>query len=337
MLRQIIAEEIPGDHDFSVSISDLPIDSFGLVVLRGRIETALGRPVEDAAWERIATLNDILALSSVQKRVSSPEGTSMERRSLSVNMPQMAMGGLSESWLLKELGDMHWTMITSGLGSPSSALKDGGGNRLYATFTRISYSLRKPLSAIGEDTGLDLTGTISRFGAGTFISDIALRHDLAAGEARLMSNFSRRGEANNTSLLKGQPTIPPDCPIPEIPLPAFVSEYRDLRARTPAAPLFETEYDIIPFHDINGVGLLYFASYPIISDICALRHSADFSELSTASRDIYYFANADIKDRIVFRVHKWEQSGSLLATETSLSRKSDGVVMAYMLTKKSHG
>jgi len=337
MLRQIIAEEIPGSPDFSASISDLPIDSFGLVVLRGRIEAALGRSVSDATWEKIETLNDILALTSVQEPARDSAAMSMERRSLHVNMPQMAMGGLSESWLLKELGDMHWTMITSGLGSRSSALKDGGGNRLYATFTRIGYSLRKPLSAIGEDSSLGLTGTISRFGAGTFISDIVLRHELAAGEARLMSNFSRRGEANNTSLLKGQPTIPPDCPIPEVPLPAFVSEYRDLRARTPAAALFETEYDIIPFHDVNGVGLLYFASYPIISDICSLRYSPAFSEQSTVSRDTYYFANADIKERIVFRIHKWEQSGTSLDMETSLSRKSDGVVMAYMLTKKSHG
>ena len=266
MLRQIIAEEIPGSPDLSASISDLPIDSFGLVVLRGRIETALGRSVSDATWERIETLNDILALSSVQEAATTSQTTSMERRSLLVNMPQMAMAGLSESWLLKELGDIHWTMITSGLGSRSSALKDGGGNRLYATFTRIGYSLRQPLSAIGEDFRLDLTATISRFGAGTFISDIVLRHELAAGEARLMSNFSRRGEANNTSLLKGQPTIPPDCPIPEVPLPALAAEYRDLRSRSLAAALFETEYDIIPFHDVNGVGLLYFASYPIVGE-----------------------------------------------------------------------
>ncbi len=116
-----------------------------------------------------------------------------------------------------------------------------------------------------------------------------------------------------------------------------MSEYRDLRSRSLAAALFETEYDIIPFHDVNGVGLLYFASYPIISDICSLRYSSQFSEQSTISRDTYYFANADIKDRLVFRIHKWEQSETSLDTETSLSRKSDGVVMAYILTKKSHG
>jgi len=337
MLRQIIQEEIPGVQDFAALISDLPIDSFGMVVLRGRIEAALGHSVSDQAWGGIETLNDVLALSGAQPIVLRSQATAKDRRSFSVNMPQMAMEGLSESWLFKELGDMHWGMITSGLGSQSSALKDGSGNRLYATFTRICYSLQQPLNAIGENTSLDLRGTISRFGAGTFVSDIALVHDLAAGEARLMSNFSRRGETTNTSLLKGQPTIPPGCPIPEVPPPAFMLEYRDRRAAIPAAPLFESEYEIIPFHDVNGVGLLYFASYPIISDICSLRYSRDFGKRSTISRDVYYFANADIEDVLIFRVHKWEQSDSSLHLETSLSRKSDGRLMAYVLTGKSGG
>ena len=39
----------------------------------------------------------------------------------------------------------------------------------------------------------------------------------------------------------------------------------------------------------------------------------------------------------MFRIHEWEQSETSLDAETSLSRKSDGVVMAYILTKKSHG
>ena len=159
----------------------------------------------------------------------------MERRSFAINMPQMAMEGLSKSWLLKELGDMHWSMITKGLGSPSSELRDGSGNRLYATFTRIHYAFGRPLGAIGENTSLDLRGTIARFGAGTFVSDIAIGHVDAPGEARLMSNFARRGETTNTSLLKGQPTIPPDCPIPDRPPPNFMLEYRDRRAATARA------------------------------------------------------------------------------------------------------
>ena len=150
MLRQIIQEEIPDLKDFSASISDLPIDSFGMVVLRARIEAALGRPVSDQVWGEIETLNDVLARSAAQEIVVPSRTSAQERRRFSINMPQMAMEGLSESWLLKELGDMHWGMITAGLGSPSSSLKDGSGNRLYATFTRICYSLQPPFRAIAR-------------------------------------------------------------------------------------------------------------------------------------------------------------------------------------------
>jgi probable biosynthetic protein (TIGR04098 family) len=337
MLREIIREEIPGPQDFSASIVDLPIDSFGIVVLRGRIEAALGRPVSDNVWGRIETLNDILALSPEENNSPAAGASAQMRRVYSVNMPQMAMGGLSESWLLKELGDLHWCMIASGLGSQSSSITDGSGNRLYATFTRICYSLHEPLGTISENSSLDLSGSISRFGAGTFISDVGLGHDLAPGAARLMSNFSRRGKADNTSLLKGQPTIPEGCRIPDIALPTFMLEYRDRRSATLDAALFDSEYEIVPFHDINGVGLLYFAAYPIISDICSLRYFAGFSTLSTVSRDVFYFANTDTEDPLIFRVHKWKLSGSVLDTETSLSRKSDGALMAYLVTRKSNG
>jgi hypothetical protein len=68
-----------------------------------------------------------------------------------------------------------------------------------------------------------------------------------------------------------------------------------------------------------------------------LRYAADFAERSTVSRDICYFANADAKDMLVFRIHKWEQPGTTLDIETSLSRKSDGRLMAYVVTSKSAG
>ena len=60
-------------------------------------------------------------------------------RSYTLNMPQMLWGGMSENWLLKELGDIHWKMITYGLGVPSDALVDSNGERLYASFVRLRW------------------------------------------------------------------------------------------------------------------------------------------------------------------------------------------------------
>jgi hypothetical protein len=120
-------------------------------------------------------------------------------RSFNINMPQMSMGGLSESWLFKELGDMHWQMITV----------DATGNRLYATFTRISVS-SNALVSYEENTPFDLEGDPSRFGAGIYFSEI----NFTNGRARIMSSFSMRGEnGSNVNLLKGQPKIPPNCKI----------------------------------------------------------------------------------------------------------------------------
>jgi probable biosynthetic protein (TIGR04098 family) len=337
MLRQILHEEIPGLCDLSIPLSDQAIDSFGLVVLRLRVEQAIGRQINDDVWTSIRTPADILSIMVPAEpgERHAPTSSFGETRQHFVNMPQMAIGGLSESWLLKELGDLHWSMITAGLRSTSSGICDGSGERLYATFTRVSYHIPGSLRTFRENDQLAMRGTITRSGAGLFTSniDIDLR-DLTA-EARLMSSFSRRGGPSNTGLLKGQPDIPPDCAIPETGRTRFATEYRDQRSATLARPLFQCEYEINPFYDINGVNLLYFASYPIISDSCALRHDRDLaSRYATRSRDVFYFANTNTDEGLVFSIHSWQQQADTLEMETSISRSVDGTLMAYLRTEK---
>ncbi len=341
ILQAILHEEIRPLDDYAVPLKELKIDSFGLVILRGRVEQALGHTIGDEVWCTIATPADVLALASdptvKPSGVGRSRGSADETRRYSINMPQMAVGGLSESWLFKELGDLHWSMITRGLGSSSSSLADGNGNRLYATFTRIAYSTVLPLGHYRENDEVALRGTIARTGAGTFISKVELLgHQSELGTAQLMSNFSRRGDASNTSLLKGQPDIPVACPIPEVELTAFARDYRTQRAKTVPPVEFECEYELVPYYDLNGVGLLYFAAYPIISDICCLKYERDMATTySTTMRDIYYFANTNPDDTIVFRIHSWKRAARCLRIETSLSRKSDGTMMAYMMTDKA--
>jgi len=253
-------------------------------------------------------------------------------------MPQMALGGLSESWLLKEVGDVHWSVITRGLGMKSSRLTDAGGNRLYATFTRVQLSSTAPLAAYAENETIIIDAKTSRYGAGMFFSDAAVQGDGRSAQVRVMSSFSKYGEAGaNTSLLKGQPQIPDDCAIPDhADLPQFGHAYRSQRASALAAPLFECQYEIIPPHDINGVGLLYFAAYPMINDICAARYAgpAFARDFSTQHRDVFYFANSDPDETLIYRIHRWSADDDAVEMEASLSRKSDGVTMAAIVTGK---
>ena len=86
-------------------------------------------------------------------------------------MPQMANSALSENWLLKELGDLHWKLLSDGIEQKSSEFKDEIGNRLYATFIRIYYSLSN-LKSFQENERIDFSGSIKRFGNSTYLSEI---------------------------------------------------------------------------------------------------------------------------------------------------------------------
>jgi probable biosynthetic protein (TIGR04098 family) len=157
--------------------------------------------------------------------------------------------------------------------------------------------------------------------------------------AELMTTFSKYGEAGaNTSLLKGQPVIPEDCGIPVVTtLPDFAAEYRALRAEEAPPSIAEMDYDLLPPHDINGVGLLYFAAYPSIAEICLarLKGPAFAFNASLTTRDICYFANADPTDGIRFRLHAYEEDETAVRYLATLARASDGKTMARIHATKA--
>jgi probable biosynthetic protein (TIGR04098 family) len=344
--------------DLQRPLHNLEIDSFGLINLRMLIEQVRGRQVSDRLWGAVERPCDMLQFldeaddraatgSSTAPIRPAPDaaahdmpvlGEASERRIQYINMPQMALSGLSEAWTFKEIGDLHWSVLTRGLQTTSAAVKDSEGDRLYATFTRIRLTSDIPLTGFRENDRLTLDLGMERFGAGMYFSHATIAGPHGAARADVMTTFSKFGEAGaNTSLLKGQPEIPEGCQIGVLAeMPSFSHEYRARRAATLPPTLFETEYSIVPPHDINGVGLLYFAAYPIIVDICAMRHGppAMLSNYSTTVRDVFYFANSMPDDTLIFRVHGWDEADGVLRFDSSLSRKSDGKLMAYIATTK---
>lgn len=341
----LLNAEIPklsGDT-MHLGFSELGLDSFDLLTLRLSLEQRIGAPIPDAIWTALLTPAEaISAAELIQSRQGQLGGSgahSLERSHL-VGMPQMALNGLSESWLFKELGDMHWDLITTGLGTTSSQLVDGQGDRLYATFTRIRIVASRPLSNVRENDKLDFAGTISRCGAGIFLGGYEATTQETAISATVMSSFSKRGTAGrNTGLLRGQPDIPPSCPIPELESrPFFLQEYQNERKHARSEGIFNCTYRLNPYHDINGVGLLYFAAYPIISDMCELNYrdhgNAWAAKTTTIERDIYYFANSDVDETIRYEVLADELSEESYTITSLLSRMSDGAPMAYIATRK---
>lgn len=356
-----IKELLPGisESDLERPVQEGNIDSIDLVCIRALLEKRVGE-LPDGVWNRFNTIQEAMAYCQEmeaeggcrEEAVKSPWLT----RGCAINMPQMACGGLSEHWLFKELGDLHWALLAAGLHVASAALKAETGARLYATFVRIQM-VHDPLHAFRENETLELEGSVRRFGGSTYISRVEGSCGGKALAATLMTTFSARVEGNNTALLKGVPQVPQND-IPECVLtPPFLSDYRLLRKglledvvmdglcfRVVDDVLFETAYDIHPYYEINGVGLLYFAAYPVISDVCEARYfngagieGARWEDrYSTVARDVFYFANCNSDEQVVYRLNSYALiGGGRMRVCSSLWRKSDGALMARLFTVKA--
>src|SRR6202034_2660287 len=156
----LIGRECPGFSagDMNTPCDRLGIDSVGMLMIHSYIEETTGKAIEHREWQRVVTPADVVAVLStaMSSDLRNSAAAANERRSYALNMPQMAASGLSESWLFKELGDMHWNVLAKGLGSPSHKLQDSSGERIYATFTRIQVVYSTPLTQYRENERIDL-------------------------------------------------------------------------------------------------------------------------------------------------------------------------------------
>lgn len=340
----------------------LQMDSFDLVTLRIGIEQKVGARISDEAWFAFRTVGDIV--NHYEDRASTAAALSQDSetlpvvRSFKLNMPQMSIGGMSEYWLFREFGDIHWTAICDGLECESHAILDELGNRLYATFVRFRWEGTEELSAYRENEAIEIRSELSRFGRGMFFSKIALAGEAKSIRANLMTAFASR-TGGNESLMKGEPNIPAGSPVTALDrLPDFSEEYRQVRKGLQRSvqlkgselklegELGEVAYSINPYHDVNGVKLLYFAAYPAISDYCERefvhRHRERYRirtdwalETATIARDVLYFSNCEISEELIYRIHSLEENGDRLNIASSLSRRSDGHVLCNLFTVKT--
>ena len=348
------------DTQLALPFHECGLDSFDLLEIRVRLESETRQAIPDGRWFSFKSFQDIQQYLDDAHAATNGDATTASltsQRTIAINMPQMALGGLSESWLFKELGDIHWSMTCDALQSESDKLTDELGNRLYATFVRVRIESSAHLKKFRENERLEFQSRLSRFGRSMFFSDLTVSGEDKQLNVSLMTTFSLR-QSDNKSLLKGEPRIPADCTAHVFDsLPQFAEQYREMRKGalreltlgnekfTAAKDLiFETVYGMNPYLDLNGVNLLYFAAYPMISDLCELefikRKRPDLSgqrwpfKASTVARDVFYYGNCDLDDRIVFGVNSFALEDGRCKIATSLFRESDRQLIANIFTVK---
>ncbi len=356
---KVLKEVIPGvaAEDLHLPLCETGMHSLDAIIVRDSLEQHFGFEIPDADWFGFKTLAETLEYCYQAKRASeffsfgSPVNS---RRSYEITIPLMANAALSENWLLKEMGDMHWALLSDGLQQKSSRFTDSLGNRLYAAFVRIKYAI-SPLNQFAENETLHLANEISRYGNSAYYSGVNGHCIGKKIEANLMTSFSVRKNQDNSQITSSNPEEKVNH-VPELDaVPDFHSTHRLVKKgliknlvsggytfRITDSEIDSLEYTINPYYEVNGVGLLYFAAYPIIADRCASTFFKQTMELAdydrtyhTIFRDCFFFANCNADDKIIIKLNYVEiLEGDRLQIATSLYRQSDGKLMARIFTVK---
>ncbi|XLS30805.1 LnmK family bifunctional acyltransferase/decarboxylase [Flavobacteriaceae bacterium M23B6Z8] len=267
----------------------------------------------------------------------------VEERTHRIGMPQMNLSGLSENWLLKELGDFHWHLINQTISNnKSTILVNPNGDRIYPTFVRVHLTYKNSAAEFEENSSLAITGDIHRVGYNKVQGNFDCKNDIGYISARMLTAFAIKTNSNislTTALPRGFDNVEIDMNANE-----FYKNYKirkNIGKKKYESSPYSVLYRINPYRDINGVNLLYFASYPEISNMCECEVMNKFFpqnkwaiHTSLQERDIYYYGNCDINDKLIYNLENIVLEEDHVLIESRLYRDSDKICIAEMSTKK---
>lgn len=305
---------------------------------------------------------------------------------IEVGMPFTGLMNLAENPLLKHVGDLRWAHISSVCGIPSRLIIDAEGHRLYPTFFYVDMAFPedRPMACYGENERIRLACDMHRYGGSMLdgvtyllpstapISEEAPYRSMAEALAdgvpavRLSNIFVMQFDGAEW-LKKSRPSDPRFDRIPEAPTApdsyGISKQVReDQRFDVPTDGYIRmleepvrVEYELVPDRDLNGAGLLYFANYPVILDICERKVLASatlgltpelIDRRTLIRRRSAYLSNASSRDTVVVEVEAWVQNPVLvdkaapemapirLLLNYRMMRKSDGRVMMVSTADK---
>jgi|GEM_PF-978972 len=296
---------------------------------------------------------------------------------LEIGMAMTGRNHLAESPLMKFVGELRWNHISDFTGIPSRKLCDETGERLYATFFYVEtrFPRETPLAAFGENDRFTVVSTLKSFG-NSILDGYHFFYPAGWPEERKVpllngkqalemgipyvrtSNIFVKMLQGASWLKKSRPAHKGMDDIPRLAeVPDSYAKIKqadgDDRFRPPPGgytcltpETAKIEYAIEPDRDLNGVGLLYFANYPMILDIAERRClrekillplSEEMIDLRTlCHRESAYLGNAHQSDSIEVWIDVWMENPFLTghpAPEMSPVR----LFLNYRMFRRSDG
>jgi probable biosynthetic protein (TIGR04098 family) len=301
---------------------------------------------------------------------------------LPVGMPLTGQNNLAEGPLLRQLGHIRWDHLSTVLETPTSRIVDERGQRVYATFFFIDmvFPTELRISDFVESDEIEVVSTLRRYE--TFLDgELYLFRKSWPDEKKTVPSTREEAQARGIPIVrmgnsfvvqfkgadwlkKAAPATPQMNRIPEMGVPEYFADLLDARMNgqffAPPGDFsaitdgeVNVQYQPVPERDINGVGLLYFANYPVITDICeriALTRVLGDTDLTSelmARRTVVrrrggYFGNAGVRDSLRVGVSAWARSGGNekdgfdhhLVVSSRIHRASDGRLMYVTSAEK---
>jgi len=265
-----------------------------------------------------------------------------------LGMPQLALGGLSEIWLLKECGNIHWQILTTIFGKKSSEFCDNSGNRIYPAFRAVEIS-NANLGMVSEDDELTIKSEVQKISnTQVYSKHVAKigRNQIATVE--MISIFlARRIETENRSVVR----VRLDTDVRHVISPGMYSLLEKAKSIDTTHEIPNPKYqnlendtnicvEFLPCPSIhfNGAKFMYFAMFHTFVDQIEWDAINKISPriLQTEHREIYYYGNINAGDSIKVKCFKLEVTDFKIKHWCKIVRE-DAVEIADIFTTKKIG
>lgn len=285
-------------------------------------------------------------------------------RQFLAGMPQLGFSGLSENWLLKECGDIHWMHLAHAYAmTQPDFLEQDAGTRAYAAFTRVRLSACH-FDQLQENDNFHIASGLTPAGRSQYVSRHACRHlgGLAGGhtlaQVDMLSAFVHRQQVgSNRSVARARLRATehwhagPDSPSPEH-VAAFAMQAREQRkqaADRDSSLLVDGAHDGTsaesgtftwrdrphPELDFNGAGFLYFANFAALIDRAEWHALHLDTPLTLVSRDLFFYGNVDVGETLVIHGrHCVRYADGSLSHHCLVVRERDQRLIAEVFTRK---
>jgi probable biosynthetic protein (TIGR04099 family) len=253
-----------------------------------------------------------------------------------IGMPHLTPSGLSETWLMKELGHRHWLMLARDMQMDDANFRTADGGEAYAAICATSLADAR-LESVRANDIMTIHSDLSRVSR----TQVATRHHVRKGalpvaHVELISAFVHRAVDGDNHSIARLPLSHASGSFEHNALASAASAIRsgltDVFSGTRVATdkvLASFRYDPSTSQEFNGAGLFYFAEFQALANR-ALEHW--FRSRQMIRRDIFFAGN--IRQGEAVSVELMDISASEVTSHIRI-RRPDGKIIGRIFTQ--HG